>query len=175
MICSVMSKAFTRESDELPDEPLLPRQSSLLPPGVKNYITAAGAQQLREELNRLAQTKRPRVAASAQGDDAKRQLFALDQRVEELQQSLQAVEIVPPNEDTNEVRFGATVTVRERSSGEELTYRIVGVDETDFERGWVSWLSPIAKALLTARLGDRVRFKFPTGEEELEIVSIRYE
>jgi transcription elongation factor GreB len=170
-----MSKAFTRESDDLPDEPILPRQSSLLPTGFKNYITAAGAQQLREKLDHLIQNERPQVAASAQGDNAKRQLYALDQRIEELQQSLQAAEIVPPNEETNEVRFGATVTVRERSSGKELTYRIVGVDETDFDRGWVSWLSPIAKALLTARLGDRVRFKFPDGEEELEIVSIRYE
>jgi transcription elongation factor GreB len=72
------------------------------------------------------------------------------------------------------IRFGATVVVREESGGES-TYRIVGVDETDFDRGWVSWLSPIAKALMNARLGERVRFKFPSGEEELEIIDISYE
>jgi len=77
----------------------------------------------------------------------------------------------PPHE---QIRFGATVTVRE-CSGAESRYRIVGVDETDIDRGWVSWLSPIAKALLNARVGQRVRFKFPSGEEELEIVSIDYE
>ena len=64
--------------------------------------------------------------------------------------------------------------VRERN-GEAARYRIVGVDETDIDRGWVSWLSPIAKALLNARLGQRVRFRFPSGEAELEIVDIRYE
>ena len=73
----------------------------------------------------------------------------------------------PLPEETNVVRFGATVVVREES-GEESTYRIVGVDETDIDRGWVSWLSPIAKTLMNARPGKRVRFKFPAGEEELE-------
>ena len=64
--------------------------------------------------------------------------------------------------------------VREEN-GEESTYRIVGVDETDFDRGWVSWLSPIAKALVNARLGERVRFKFPSGEEDLWMIGISYE
>jgi transcription elongation factor GreB len=72
------------------------------------------------------------------------------------------------------LRFGATVTVREQS-GEEATYRIVGTDESDPDRGWVSWLSPIARALMNAQLGERIRFKFPAGEEELEIVNIAYE
>jgi transcription elongation factor GreB len=72
------------------------------------------------------------------------------------------------------VRFGATVTVRE-SDGNEATYRIVGVDETDMDCGWVSWLSPIAKALLNSQRGQRVRFKFPSGEETLEVMDIRYE
>jgi transcription elongation factor GreB len=72
------------------------------------------------------------------------------------------------------VRFGATVLVR-RSDGEEDNYRIVGVDEIDLDRGWVSWLSPIAKALMNARVGEQVRFKFPSGEEQLEIVRVEYE
>ncbi len=80
----------------------------------------------------------------------------------------------PPSGDADVVRFGATVTVR-RSDGSEDTYRIVGVDEIDLERSWVSWQSPIAKALLNARRGERVRFKFPSGEEELEIAGVSYE
>jgi len=80
---------------------------------------------------------------------------------------------MPPPAERDRVQFGATVTVRERN-GEELSYRIVGVDETDIDRGWVSWLSPIAKALFNARLGERVRFKLPSGEEELEIVGVAY-
>ena len=82
--------------------------------------------------------------------------------------------VPPPAERDGVVRFGATVTVRERSGTEER-YRIVGVDEMDIDRGWVSWLSPIAKALLNARLGRRVRFKFPSGEKELEIIRVEYE
>ena len=80
----------------------------------------------------------------------------------------------PPAPPWDQVRFGTTVTVR-KPSGDETRYRIVGVDEMDVDRDWVSWLSPIARALLNARLGQRVRFKFPSGEEELEITAIAYE
>ena len=80
----------------------------------------------------------------------------------------------PPAPPHDQVRFGATVTVRE-PDGEESRYRIVGADETDIDRGWVSWLSPIAKALLNARLGERVRLRLPGGERELEITGITYE
>ena len=170
-----MSKAFTRESDDLPDWPALPRQPSPLPPGAKNYLTPDGAQRLREELDRLIQVERPRVAASPHEGDIKRQLQVLDQRIGHLQQSLHSAVVVPPPvAPEDRVRFGATVTVREGSGGESR-YRIVGVDETDIDRGWVSWLSPIAKALLNARVGQRVRFKLPSGDEELEIVVLAYE
>ncbi|MCX7825223.1 MAG: GreA/GreB family elongation factor [Verrucomicrobiae bacterium] len=87
---------------------------------------------------------------------------------------LESVVVAQPPAERDRVQFGATVTVRDRS-GQETRYRIVGVDETDIDRGWVSWLSPVAKALLNARLGERVRFKFPSGEEELEVVGIAYE
>ncbi len=80
----------------------------------------------------------------------------------------------PPAPADDRVRFGATVTVRD-NAGEEMCYRIVGVDEADIDRDWVSWLSPIARALLNARRGERVRFKFPAGEKELEIVAITYD
>lgn len=170
-----MSKAFTRESDDVPDRPVLPQPVSPLPPGAKNYLTPAGARRLREELERLVEVERPRLASSAEGSEAKRQIQALDQRIRHLQQSLQsAVVVEPPAEPEDRVRFGATVTVRD-GGGHEEVYRIVGADETDIDRGWVSWVSPIAKALLNARVGERVRFKFPSGEDELEIVGVRYE
>lgn len=170
-----MSKAFTREENEGPDLPDLPALSSILPPGAKNYITRAGADRLREELRRLIEVERPRVAVESDDADAKRRLSILDQRIFQLEQSLRSAEVVSPETaPADKVAFGATVTVR-REGGDESIYRIVGVDETDFDRGWVSWLSPIARALINAKLGQRVRFKFPSGEEELEIISIRYQ
>ena len=156
-----MSKAFTRESDDGPDVPPI-RPISPLPPGVKNYITAAGAEQFRAELARLIQAERPRPAS-------------LDQRIVQLEAALRSGVAVPvPEKPWDEVRFGATVTVRD-GAGEESHYRIVGVDETDVDRDWVSWRSPIAAALLNARIGQRVRFRVPAGERELEIVAIAYE
>ena len=170
-----MSKAFTRESDDAPDVPVRPHQPSPLPQGAKNYLTPDGAQRLREEMDRLMQVDRPRIAGLADKSESKHQLQMLDERIRFLERSLQtAVVVAPPDANEDRVRFGATVTVRERSGGES-SYRIVGVDETDLDRGWVSWLSPIAKALLNARIGQRVRFKLPSGEEELEIVSIAYD
>jgi len=170
-----MSKAFTRESDDLPEAPVVSRQRSPLPPGAKNYLTPDGARRLREELDRLVQVERPRHATSPDNPEARRQLHVLDQRIYYLQRSLQsAVVVAPPSVPEAGVRFGANVTVRDRSGG-ELRYRIVGVDETDIDRGWVSWLSPVAKALLNARPGERVRFELPSGQEELEILSFSYE
>lgn len=172
---SRMSRAFVRESD-VPQLPELPPLVSPLPPGTKNYLTAPGAERLRAELARLLETERPRLAGSPGDDsDAKRELQVLDQRIRYLQESLRTAEVsVPPEDARDVVRFGATVTVRE-TNGTETRYRIVGVDETDLDQNWVSWLSPIARALLNTRLGERVRFKAPRGERELEIVRIDYE
>jgi transcription elongation factor GreB len=170
-----MSKAFTREDDSAPEIPDLPPLTSALAPGAKNYITSAGAQKLRDELQHLIETTRPALADSQDDPDAKRQLARLDQRITQLQESLQSAEIVSaPSAPGDVVRFGASVMVRE-SDGTETTYRIVGVDETDIDRNWVSWMSPIAKALLNGKRGERIRFKFPSGEETLEIIDIRYE
>jgi transcription elongation factor GreB len=170
-----MSKAFTREENEGPNIPDLPALTSTLAPGAKNYITPAGAQRLRVELQQLVETTRPALVNSPNDPDAKRQLARLDQRIVQLEESLQSAEVVTPtNGPTDVVRFGATVTVRE-SNGNEASYRIVGVDEIDIDREWVSWLSPIAKALLNGKRGERIRFKFPSGEETLEILDIRYE
>jgi transcription elongation factor GreB len=157
-----MSKAFTRESDDGPEVTATPTPRSPLPPGAKNYITPDGAERLRAELNRLRQQDRSSASE------------LLKQQILRLQESLTSAVIVPPAAETDRVRFGATVTVRDRR-GEESVYRIVGVDETDLDRNWVSWLSPIARALMNARVGERVRFKFPSGEEQLEVVRIVYE
>jgi transcription elongation factor GreB len=173
-----MSRAFTREDDAR--DVVLPKPVSPLPPGARNHLTPAGAQRLREELARLADTERPRlIAASAEeggrGDDAKEELQRAELRIAYLQQSLATAEITaPPPPPHDVVRFGATVTVR-NGGGETTRYRIVGVDEADHARDEVSWLAPIARALLNARLGQRVPFRFPTGQATLEIVEIRYE
>ena len=168
-----MSKAFTREDDseELPPPP---RRSSPLPPGAKNYLTSDGAQRLRAELERCIE-RRARVASVGDSADAKLELQKIDPHIATLQAVLDsAVVTSPPEKPWDEVRFGASVKVRD-TAGEESTYRIVGVDETDIDRNWVSWVSPIARALLNARVGQRVRFRVPAGERELEILAIAYE
>lgn len=164
-----MSKAFTKEDDDAPEEPLVARPLSTLPFGAKNYLTADGAERFRAERRELAEQR-----ASLADDPAnKRQIRAIDQRALDLEEMLATAEIVTANAcDSDEVCFGSTVTVRE-ADGTEHEYRIVGIDEADFDRGWVSWISPIARALTGARIGQRVAFKFPSGEKQLEIVGIR--
>lgn len=118
--------------------------------------------------------QRLKLVSSSDLPQNKTDLQSLDQRIVRLQQSLESAVITPaPPPPWEQVRFGATVTVR-NERGEESQYRIVGADETDVDRGWVSWLSPIAKALLNARLGQKVRFKFPDGEAQLEITRITF-
>jgi transcription elongation factor GreB len=167
-----MSRAFIRESDSS-SLPELPPPVSPLPPGAKNLLTPGGAQRLREELTRRLEDERPRLATAPADDvDAKRELQVLDQRIRYLQESLRAAEITPVAPGPVEVvHFGTTVSVREKD-GVATSYRIVGVDETDLDRNWVSWLSPLARALTNGRVGDRVQFKAPRGVRELEIVAI---
>lgn len=173
-----MSKAFTKEDDA--GDVLVPRPVSPLPPGARNHFTAGGAQRLRAELAQLTDTERPALLAlvgdpGLRGADAKERLQHLEQRMAYLQQSLATAAVAgEPPLPHDVVRFGATVTVRDQR-GVETIYRIVGVDETDFERNEVSWLSPIARALLNARLGQKVPFKFPAGATQLEIIRIAYE
>ncbi|HVS53101.1 MAG TPA: GreA/GreB family elongation factor [Opitutaceae bacterium] len=170
-----MSRAFVRESD-VPQREELPTRAPTLPPGVKNYLTAAGAQRLRKELMQLVEVARPPLASAAPDDiDARRELQALDGRIRELQQSLRNAEIVDPGAGPAEiVRFGAMVTVRD-ASGAESSYRLVGVDETDAVRHWISWQSPLARALLNARVGQIVSLRTPRGAQALEIRAIVYE
>jgi transcription elongation factor GreB len=102
-------------------------------------------------------------------------LQALDQRIRFLRESLRTAEVVPaPTDHDDVVRFGATVGVRE-TNGEFARYRLVGVDEAAPGRGWISWTSPLARALLNVRRGERVTFATPLGPKELEIVELSYE
>lgn len=170
-----MSKAFTRESDDADDRPLPARPIRALPAGAKNYFTRTGAAQFRAELERLIHQERAALAASGDGPETKRQLQIIDQRIRQMRESLESALIVPsPPPPWDQVKFGATVTVRE-AGGMKEHYRIVGIDEADSDRDWVSWCSPIARALLNARLGQRVRLRVPDGERELEVVGIAYE
>jgi transcription elongation factor GreB len=149
-----LNKAFTRESDDATEPPIRPRPPPPLPPGVKNYLTAEGARRLQAELDRLTQIERPQLSTAKDDPDARRQLQSLDQRIQHLHQTLGTAVVVPlPSVPWEQVRFGATVTVRSPSSG-ETRYRIVGIDETDVDRNWVSWLSPIARAMLNATLAN---------------------
>jgi len=164
-----MSKAFTRE-DDLPERPPARRSAPALPSGAKNYMTPQGAKNLRSELDRLLAG----TGSQPSGVEGASQTNELE-RIRQVQQSLESAVIVgPPSSVEERVKFGASVSVRE-SGGEEIRYRIVGVDEVDLDRNWVSWVSPVAKALLNAKVGERVRLNLPGREEELEILGISYE
>ena len=174
MIDFSMSKAFTREESEGQALPEIAPLPSALPPGARNLMTRDGADRLRDELARLVENKRPSLAADKSDPDAKRRLALLDQRILQLQQSLESAEVIsPPSRAAKSFTFGATVTIRSEE-GEEV-FRIVGVDETDQEKGRISYLSPVARALMNARVGDKVEFKYPCGGEVVEIVDICYE
>jgi transcription elongation factor GreB len=137
-------------------------------------MTAEGSERLRAELSLLIERDRPALAALPSDDpETKRRRQMLDQRVDYLQESLRTAEVPAGQPEAGRVNFGATVAVRD-SQGNESTYRLVGVDETDLGQNWVSWQAPIAKALWNARVGQRVPFKFPSGRTELEIVRVDY-
>lgn len=167
-----MNRAFVRESDA-EEPPALPPMVSPLPPGTRNYLTPEGAQRLRAELARLTEEDCPALAAAPSGDlEAQSRLRFLQQRVDYLRQSLQIAEIVPPLAgELESARFGAFVTVAE-DDGRESQYRIVGVDETDLSRNWVSWISPIGKALMHASPGQTVSVRMAGGLKTLEVLSI---
>lgn len=170
-----MSKAFTRESDDLPEPPVLQRQVSLLPPGAKNYVTPDGARKFQEDLDRLLDEEHDNIEGALAESDEKQRRQTRSLQTARLRQILESAEIVaPPKPPHAQVRFGAFVTVRDHGNSESQ-YRIVGIDEADAERDWISWRSPIARALLNAHVGQRVKIQLPDGEEELEIVGIAYE
>jgi transcription elongation factor GreB len=166
-----MSKAFTKESDEGPGNEVHLEPKDPLPAGVKNYVTPEGAAALREELSRLEREPRRKTG----GDKAARKaLEVLERRTQFLRDRVANMMVVDPgSQDKDSVHFGATVTVADEE-GNEKVYRIVGVDESDPAQGKISWISPIAKALISARVGDVVTLELPDGNAELEILQIDY-
>ena len=182
-----MNKAFVRESDGDDDEEL--ESAPKLPQGTRNYITPGGYARIKDELDHLLRTERPHIVeivhwAASNGDRSengdylygKKRLREIDRRIRFLSKRLDQAEVVDPasrKENCDQVYFGATVTICDEE-GEEQTYQIVGVDETDFARNRISWVSPLARSLLKAREGDLVRFQSPVGWREVEVVGVEY-
>jgi transcription elongation factor GreB len=184
---SLMSKAFVKEEGGAAEDDM-DSSSSTAPqlPAGKNYISPAGYARLEAELRSLVEVERPEVvktvawAASLcdRSENAdyiygKRRLREIDRRVRFLIKRLESAEVVrSAGRDTDQVFFGATVKIRSAKETREIT--IVGVDEVDPAKGRVSWVSPIAKALIKARAGDTVTLRSPAGEEQLEILEVTY-
>lgn len=179
-----MSKAFTRESDAEEDEVGLPP----LPAGGKNYITPKGYAALRAELFDLIDNERPKVVdivhwAASNGDRSengdyiygKKRLREIDRRIRFLTKRLEIAEVTDPSVHfgKDQVFFGATVTYVEEA-GDERTVTILGIDEADSLKGEVTWISPIARALLKAREGEVVKLVTPVGVQEIEVLSVHY-
>ena len=180
-----MSKAFVKEADDAPE---LPDDAPAIPVGVKNYMTPQGHRRMAEERRRLLREERPKVVevvawAAGNGDRSengdylygKQRLREIDRRIRFLTKRLEGAEVVDPRRQTrrDQVFFGASVTYADRHGGEK-TVTIVGIDEADLERGQVSWISPIARALMKAHEGDIVELRTPAGSERIEVVEIRY-
>ncbi|HEX6154887.1 MAG TPA: transcription elongation factor GreB [Burkholderiales bacterium] len=179
-----MSKAFVKEEGDAPDDEAA--HEPKLPSTGKNYISPAGYARLEAELRKLVEVERPEVVktvawAASLGDRSenadyiygKRRLREIDRRVRFLIKRLESAEIVHSSgRDTDQVFFGATVRIKGRDGEKELT--IVGVDEVDPAHGRISWVSPVAKALIKAREGDVVTLRTPGGEEQLEILEVTY-
>ena len=181
-----VSKAFTKETDDVDDEDLEPHTA--LPPGTKNYMTRQGFERLNGEFRDLRYVERPKVVetvswAAGNGDRSengdyiygKKRLGEIDRRLRYLTKRLESAEVVDSDKQRHlkQIFFGATVTFAS-SEGEQRTVTIVGVDEADIERNCVSWISPVARALMKAREGDRVEVRTPTGKETIEVLRIRY-
>jgi transcription elongation factor GreB len=180
-----MSKVVPQSADDEDDEDGAPP----IPAGTKNYITPTGYKRLKDEALHLLDKERPEVVrvvqwAASNGDRSenadyiygKRRLREIDRRIRFLTKRLDLAEVVDPtarDEDTDQVFFGATVTLADED-GKENTYTIVGIDEAEVTRGRISWISPLARALLKRREGEQVTFKAPGGDQVLEIVGVEY-
>ena len=183
-----MSKAFTRESDHEAEEDDGELALPALPQGTKNYLTPAGYARLRQELMTLLDDERPKIVeivswAAKNGDRSengdylygKKRLREIDRRIRFLTKRLDIAEVADPSvhHGNDQVFFGATVTYA-NAKGEERTITIKGIDETENLQGEVSWVSPIARALLKTRVGDEVQLMTPGGLEQIEVVEVRY-
>ena len=187
-----MSKAFTRENDDADQiDELDDVEESPLPAGSRNYMTPGGFARLKAELDALVAGERPALVATvawaaSNGDRSengdylygKKRLREIDRRIRFLVRRLDTAEVVDPamargDDNADRVFFGATVTVK-GGDGALRTLAIVGIDETDTHRGYISWISPMARALIKSREGDIVTLRTPAGAEEIEIVDVAY-
>ena len=183
-----MNKAFTRESDREDDEDDEGAGLPALPTGTRNYITPQGYARLRAELMQLIDDERPRIVdivhwAAANGDRSengdylygKKRLREIDRRIRFLTRRLEKAEVTDPSvhHGSDQVFFGATVTYMEED-GEEKTVTIMGIDEVDNLQGQVSWIAPVSRALLRARVGDVVPLHTPAGIRDIEVIDVQY-
>jgi len=181
-----MNKVFTKESDADDDDDEL--SPAPLPAGGKNYITPAGFARLRRELLELMDSERPKVVeavhwAARNGDRSengdylygKKRLREIDRRIRFLTKRLEIAEVTDPSvhQGGDQIFFGATVTYAD-ASGQKRTVTILGIDEADSAKGEVSWIAPIARALLRAREGDEVKLTTPAGIQEIEVLTVSY-
>lgn len=180
-----MSRAFVEETDDdFNDVPVI---KDPLPPGVKNYMTPKGAEKLREELTELQRRAYPRLqhkltTAVKHGKELKeeaqanmrRSLREMERRMEYLHLMMEKLEVVDPGkQDPDEVHFGARICVLENNT-EKKWYHIVGIDESDPVEGRISWISPLARSLLSKRVGDAIQLHLPAGERTYRIIEIVY-
>ena len=185
-----MSKAFTKESDDAEDDDL---ESGMppIPAGAKNYITPGGHKRLKDEFTYLLKKERPSVTsavswAAKNGDRSenadyqygKKRLREIDKRLRFLTKRLDNAEVVDPaapreDQAAERIFFGATVSFANQH-GDEKTVTIVGIDELDLSRGYITWISPLARTLIKAKEGDTVVLNAPGGREELEIIAVEY-
>ena len=185
----MMNKAFTKETDPPEDEDGEDFSIPSLPVGSKNYMTPYGYACLTAELDELWKVERPKLVetifwAASNGDRSengdyiygKKRLREIDRRLRFLTQRVENAEVIDPatREDTEQIFFGATVTVADQE-GAEATYAIVGIDEADAGRGYLAWTSPMAHALLRARVGDTVSVQTPGGRRQVDIIDVRYQ
>ena len=185
---SPANKAFVKEGDGADeDEELAPAQR--LPAGSKNYMTRRGYDALRVELDQLVRIERPKLVetvawAAGNGDRSengdyiygKKRLREIDRRIRFLIKRIESAEVVDPErqQGLEQVFFGATLSFCDLDTDEIQTWQIVGVDEADAAQGRISWISPLARAVLKAKIGDVVRFQSPAGMREIEIVDVQY-
>lgn len=180
-----MNKAFVKESDD-EDEP---EREDSFPTDVKNYVTPHGFNALQTELRHLLSAERPKIVetvrwAAGNGDRSengdyiygKKRLREIDRRVRYLTKRLESAEVVDPKlqQNLSKVFFGATVSYKDKD-GMKHTIKIVGIDEADLKQGKISWISPVAKALLKSQVGEVVKLTTPSGVESFEIIAIAYE
>jgi len=180
-----MSKAFTKESDGTDSQA---EEADALPAHAKNYVTPAGLTALQEEFRKLLYEERPKVVeivswAAGNGDRSengdyiygKRRLREIDWRVRYLAKRIESAEMVDPGQQKNrdQVFFGATVAYARKDNAQQKV-TIVGIDEAELANGKISWLSPVARALMKAHVGDVIEFRTPSGPESVEVLSIEY-